>query len=210
MKFEIDYSSRPFNFKRASLILFGFSLLFLVFRMYLSYDNYRNYNPHEVEVTYYKHKIKSERRKIENGELYTTAKTVYRVQSKNYAQHLILEFNPTDQNPLSLFFCFNFFVIASILGLGARKSSEEKIFTKELLNGLKFLTGYIIFMMISKTLLEFYFQDYVKKISNEEVTCYAFFSGNFFVYQISVGIIGLFINFVKKGIELQQEQDLTV
>ena len=123
---------------------------------------------------------------------------------------MILEFNPSDKNPLTLFFCFNFFVVAFILAIAGRKSSVEKIFTKELLMGLNILMAYIVFMMISKIGLEFYFRDYIEKISNNEVSYYSFFSVDFFVYQISSALVGVFIQFVKKGVELQQEQDLTV
>ena len=210
MRFEIVHSPRPYNFKKASLFLFGLSLLVLVFRIYSSYNDFRMYNPHEVDVNYYYHNVKSEECKIDNGKLYTTAKTVYRITSKNYTQHLILEFNPSDKNPLTLFFCLNFFVIASILAFAARKSSVEKIFTKELLIGLNILTACIVFMMISKIGLELYYRDYIAKISNNEVSYYSFFSVDFFVYQLTLGLAGIFINFVKKGLELQMEQDLTV
>lgn len=210
MRFEIVHSPRPYNFKKASLFLFGLSLLVLAFRMYLSYNDFKMYNPHEVEVNYYYHNVKSEDCKIENGKLYTTAKTVYRITSKNYTQQFILDFNPADKNPLSLFFCFNFVVIASILAFAARKSSVEKIFTKELLMGLNILTAYIVFMIISKIGLEFYYRDYIEKISNNEVTYYSFFTNDFFIYQSSSALVGVFIQFVKKGVELQQEQDLTV
>ena len=210
MRFEIVHSPRPYNFKKASLFLFGLSLLLIVFRMYFSYNDFKMYNPHEVEVNYYKHNIKSEERKIDNGKLYTRAKTVYRITSKNYAQHFILEFNPSDKNPLSLFFCFNFFVVASILAIAGRKSSVDKIFTKELLIGLNFLTAYILIMMLSKIALIFYFRNCIENISNNEVTYFMSSSGDFFVYQISLALGGVFINFIKKGLILQQEQDLTV
>lgn len=210
MKFEFDNSPRPFNFKRASLFLLALSLLFLVFRMYLSFKDYKNNHPHEVEVSYYNHKIKKVEKGIANGKLYTTAKTTYIIESKSYAQYFILEFKPSSRNFLSLFFCINFFIVASILAVAARKSSVDKIFTQELLKGLNFLIAYIIVMMVSKFVINFYVQNYIEKISNNEVSYYLPFSGDSYVYQISMTLIILFINFVKKGVELQQEKDLTI
>lgn len=211
MKFEIVHSRRSYNFKKASLFLFGISLLVLIFRMYLSFDLYKEYFPHEVEVNYYKHNIKSEEKRIDNGKLYISAKTVYRITSKNYAQYFILEFNPSDKNPLSLFFCLNFFVITSIIAIAARKSTVEKLFTPELYMGLNILRGYVYLMMFGKFALAYYFRDYIEQLSNYEVSSfYLSTSTDFLFFQITLAFFAIFLTLVRKGIELQMEQDLTV
>jgi hypothetical protein len=207
--FDLDLSNKPYNLKLSSIYIFAISLLILIVRMYSSIDYYKSNLPLEVHV-HYKNNVKSVEKDIVNGKLVTSPYTVYNIKSKNYLQYFILEFDPSSKDPISLFFCFNFFVIASIFAFFARKSTIDKIFTRHLSIGLNVLRAYIIVMMVSKLALIYYFKDFIAQISNHQAIYRNTSHGEFFSYQVSLVLVALFITFVKRGLQLQQEQDLTV
>lgn len=209
MKFEFDNSSMPFNPKRMIYFFVVCAFLNLSFFLYLSVRDYRDYIPHEIEVQYYKHKMKSVERNTDNGILRTSPKTTFIIKPKSYLQYFILEFNPSNKRDLRLFFSINLFIITSIIAIGSRKSSNKRIFTKELLSSLKFLSVYIYIILNIKIALSFYNRSYIWKLSNNEASVPYNISSDIFLYLL-VSLCAFIIQYVKKGVELQQEKDLTI
>ena len=223
MKFEIINATRALNVVRFKYIFLGLAVIAIIFKFSVHYKEYKTYLHHRVEVFYNsgKNPYQSGRTykfsdfdnsniKIPNGELDVRPQVTYTIKAKTYLQYFILDFNPNEKIWFTFYFLFNYLIIASIVFYALRKSNKEKIFTKELLTGLSYLRVYLIIMMVMKILQIFLFEDYVEKISNLKASFYLTHFADIATYQIYLLMAAIIITFVKEGLRLQMEQDLTV
>lgn len=223
MRFEIVNTNREFNILRFRYFFLGFAIIATVFKFYLHYKDYKTYLHHRIEVFYNSGKnpyqsggtykfsdFGKSNIVIPNGELDVRPQVTYTIKAKSYLQYFILDFNPNDKKWFTFYFLFNYIIIASILFYALRKSNKERIFTKELLAGLSYLRVYFITMMVMKIIQVFLFENYLEKISNQKVSFYAMNFVDISTYQIYLLIAAFIISFVKEGLRLQMEQDLTV
>jgi hypothetical protein len=212
MGFEIRniFGNRKFNLVRFRYFFLASAILFFLFKMYVSFKDYTEYNHHRVEVIDFKYRNRMNDRIISSGELAHSVKTVYTIKAENYWTYFVLEFNPDDRTPFSLFFLINFIVVAVIVFYATRKSTNEKIFTRELLTGLNYLRRYIIIIMVLKFIQEVTFRNYIDYLSNHEV--YSLTSSNFDIidYQIYLLLFIFLISVVQEGIRLQIQESLTI
>jgi hypothetical protein len=107
MKFEIVNTKNEFNINRFRYIFLSLAIIFTLLKFYESYDDYKTYLHHRVEVFYNsgknpytggKNYIFSDYGKsnivIPNGELDVRPQVTYTIKAKSYLQYFILDFNP--------------------------------------------------------------------------------------------------------------------
>nr|MBC7612128.1 hypothetical protein [Pseudopedobacter sp.] len=178
--------------------------------MYVSFKDYTEYNHHRIEVIDLKYSNLMGDRIIPSGELVHSVKTIYTIKAKNYWEYFVLEFNPDDKTPFSLFFLINYVIVAIIVFYATRKSTNEKIFTRELLTGLNYLRAYLIILIVLKSIQSFYFRNYLDYLSDHEVSMIYIPSSIILDYQIYLLFYIFLISFVQEGIRLQMQEDLTI
>lgn len=212
MRFNIRnaFGNEKFNLTGFRYLFLAFAILFFLFKMYVSFKDYTEYKHHRIEVIDLKYRNRMDDRIIPSGELAHSVKTIYIIKAKSYWEYFILEFNPDDRTPFSLFFLINYIVVASIVFYATRKSTNEKIFTRELLTGLNYLRAYLIILMGLKTIQSFYFRNYLDYLSDHEVSMVYIPSSIILDYQIYLLFFIFLISFVQEGIRLQMQEDLTI
>ena len=223
MKFGIVNTNKDFNIVRFKYLFLGFAIIFTGLKLYESFNDYKTYLHHRVEVFYNSGKnpyqsgrtfkfsdVDESNLKIPNGDLDVRPQVTYTVKAKSYFQYFILDFNPDERQPFTFYFLINYLVIALILFFALRKSNNQRIFTKELLIGLSYLRIYIIVMMVMKFVQCYLIKNYIEEISNHRVSYNAFKNVDILEYQFYLLIFLFIISFVKEGLNLQKEQDLTV
>lgn len=223
MKFEIVNTNKEFNVNRFRYIFLSLAVVFSLFKFYDSYNDYKSYYHHKIKVFYNSGKnpykfggsfkfsdFNKSNIVIPNGELDVRPEVTYTIKAKSYLQYFILDFNPDERLPFTFYFLFNYLFIASILFYALRKSNKERIFTKELLIGLSYLKVYFVVMMVMKLAQCFFIKDYIERISNQKVIYHATNNVDIISYQLYLLMALFIISFVKEGLRLQEEQDLTV
>lgn len=215
MKFEIVNTVKEFNIVRFRYSILLFPVICLVFKICFSYMHYKMDIHHRVEVLDLKNKFpasKPEKAKlIPNGKITPRPGYTYIIKAESYFQNVILDFDP-DAKPTgpSWYFLLNCVAISLIMFCALRKSSNERIFTKELLTGLSYLRYYIVFMIIAKSAQYIWFKNYIEKLSNHTVMYVSISKLDVLEYQFYLMLSGLLIHFIEKALKLQEEQDLTV
>ncbi|MBU0696570.1 MAG: hypothetical protein KKE39_08620 [Bacteroidetes bacterium] len=210
MRFQILNREHEFNVIRFRYIFFASAIILIAFKFYTSHANYKTYLHHRIEVLDLIERNSLKTKVIENGKLDSRIQSTYVIKAKSYLQYFILEFNPDERMPFSFYFLFNYLIIASIVFYALRNSSKEKIFTRELLDGLTYLRIYIIVMMLAKFAQCFLLKNYVEKIAEQKVYYYVAKNLDIVEYQFYLLIALFLITFVKEGIRLQMQEDLII
>lgn len=208
LKFNIVRNS--FDPKRVIRFLIFGPIFLLIVKIGISYIAYYDQSQLEIEVVTRDRNYRLETKDIPNGQLKFTKKANYIIEAKSFGQYLFLDSNPNESKPLSLFFCINFLIIAWIMIYGLRKSTQQNLYTSEFIMSTNILYCYLFFMMILNLIHAKGFEAYIENLSEDTVRYYAFDNLNIIQYNIMIIFLGFILNYLKKGLELQEEQDLTV
>ena len=210
MNIEFSFERKTFSSKKAGGRLLIMAVILLLIRVIISYSEYTNEIHHEIDVRIRKRNYPTIINDFSFGKIKSTQTAKFTVEAKSFSQYLVLDFDPAKNEPLSLFFCINFFAIGGIFYYGSRKSTNEKLFTPEFLKSISILYYYLSFMMILKLLQAKGFEAYIEDLSDNNVSYHAFEGFNIGQYTFLIFFLGFIINYLKKGLELQKDQDLTV
>ena len=199
-----------FDPKRVIRFLIFGPIFLLIVKIGISYHAYINLSQPKIEVMVRDRNYRLDTKYIPHGQLEFTKKFNYIIEAKFFGQYLFLDSNPNESKPLSLFFCINFLVIAWIMIYGLRKSTQKNLYTSEFIKSITILYCYLFFMMILNLIHAKGFEAYIENLSENNVRYFAFDNLNIFQYYIMIIFLGFILNYLKKGLELQEEQDLTV
>ena len=210
MSIVFNINRKSFDPKRVIRFLIFGPIFLLIVKIGISYDAYINLSQPKIEVMVIDINYRLDTKDIPHGQLKFTKKANYVIEVKSFGQYLFLDSNPKESKPLSLFFCINFLVIAWIMIYGLRKSTQQNLYTFEFIKSITMLYPYLFFMMILNLIHAKGFEAYIENLSEDNVRYYAFDNLNIFQYYMWIIFLGFILNYLKKGLELQEEQDLTV
>ena len=210
MSIVFNINRKSFDPKRVIRFLIFGPIFLLIVKIGISYHAYINLSQPKIEVMVRDKNYRLDTKDIPHGQLEFTKKANYVIKAKSFGEYLFLDSNPNKSKPLSLFFCINFLVIAWIMIYGLRKSTQQNLYTTEFIKSITILYCYLFFMMILNLIHAKGFEAYIENLSEDNVRHYAFDNLSIIQYNIMIIFLGFILNFLKKGLELQEEQDLTV
>jgi hypothetical protein len=210
MEFNIFRDNSYFKLKRFSSFLLGCAIIFLILKTHSSVRDYNQYLDHRIEVLDLQQKNKRTETIIDNGFLIKSTKSIFVIKAKSYSQYFILDFIPNHNNNFSFFFLINYLIVSIIIFFAVQKSTKQKTFTPQLLKGLEYLRIYIVIIFLLKILQIFFIRNYIENLSLNKISVSENFNFNGFEFQMILIVAAILISFVKEGVKLQIQQDLTI
>ncbi|RKD19601.1 hypothetical protein BCY91_13485 [Pelobium manganitolerans] len=196
---------------KAYRILFA-GIFLLGFSFWNSYDKYRHQHEKKVAIENV-HKSQAETNTFKGRLLEVSQKSELLLKPKSLGQQMLFDLDPNSENIFSFSFTWFFFVVTLGLFILIKNTPEDFKFSHNTLSNLNRLHFLVYASLVIKVVLVFQYNSYIRGLMppgvrlahsmNNQVGTFFFF-GMFSVLLITV------INFFKRGLSLQEEQDLTV